>query len=138
MESNKTPRQIVDEMMEKDYFSQWLGIEVDHIELGACRISMTVRSEMVNGFGIAHGGITFSLADSAFAFASNSQGRRAMSIECNINHLAQVKVGDRLTAHATESSISNKLAVYHIEVTDQNDKKVALFKGMVYRTSSEW
>ena len=138
MESKRTPRQIVNEMMESDLFSQWLGIEIESVELGACRISMIVREEMLNGFGIAHGGITFSLADSAFAFASNSQGRKAMSIECNINHLSQVKVGDRLTAVATESSVSNKLAVYHIEIIDQYEKKVALFKGMVYRTSMEW
>lgn len=138
MKSNKTPEQIVSEMMETDIFSKWLGIEVESIEPGKCQASMTVRADMVNGFRIAHGGITFSLADSAFAFASNSHGRKAMSIECSINHVAQVNVGDRLTAVARESSLSNKLGVYHVEVHDQNEKKVALFKGVVYRTSSIW
>ena len=111
-------------MMAEDAMSQWLGIEVVSVAPGECVASMTVREEMVNGFRIAHGGITFSLADSAFAFASNSRGRKSMSIECSINHLAQVSIGDRLTAVATESSVSNKLGVYHVEVTDQEDKKV--------------
>ena len=138
MNSNKTPQEIVELMMAEDALSNWLGIEVVSVGPGRCVASMTVREEMVNGFRIAHGGITFSLADSAFAFASNSHGRKSMSIECSINHLSQVNIGDRLTAVATESSISNKLGVYHVEVTDQEDKKVALFKGVVYRTSSIW
>ncbi len=138
MRSGKTPREIVDLMMAEDAMSQWLGIEIESVAPGKCTVAMTVTKDMVNGFRIAHGGITFSLADSAFAFASNSHGRKAMSIECSINHLSQVQIGDRLTARATESSLSHKLGVYHVEITDQDDKKVALFKGVVYRTSSEW
>lgn len=134
----KTPREIVDLMMNRDAFSQWLGIEVVESSVGRSVLRMTVREEMVNGFQIAHGGVTFSLADSAFAFASNSHGRKSVSIECSINHVKAVSAGDILTAIAEESSRSHKLGVYHVTVVNQDDAKVALFKGVVYRKSDEW
>ena len=99
---------------------------------------MIIRKEMVNGFGLAHGGITYSFADSALAFASNSNGRLSMSIETSISHTISCKVGDTLYAHATEESLSNKFGIYHISVTNQNNETVALFKGTVYRSSKEW
>ncbi len=134
----KTPSQIVDMMYDKDAFSQWLGIERIEDAPGRSVLRMTVRPEMTNGFNIAHGGITFSLADSALAFACNSQGKKSVSIECSINHIKQVNVGDVLTAVATESTKSIKLGIYHIVVTNQDDVEVALFKGIVYRTSQDW
>ena len=99
---------------------------------------MTVREEMTNGFKIAHGGITYSLADSALAFASNSHGRKSVSVETSISHTKQCFVGDVITAKANEKSISNKISVYEITITNQKDETVALFKGTVYRTSKEW
>ena len=135
---HKSPGEIVDLMYNNDPFSQWLGIERIEDGLGTNILRMTVRPEMANGFGIAHGGITFSLADSAFAFASNSHGNKSVSIECSINHVRAVHAGDVLTATATESSKSNKLGIYHVEVRNQDDVVVALFKGMVYRKSEEW
>ncbi len=125
-------------MYDKDAFSQWLGIEILKVEAGEAVLQMTVRTEMTNGFNIAHGGITYSFADSAFAFASNSQGRKAVSVETSISHIAPVQVGDVLTATAKEEHLSNKIGVYHIHIINQDDKKVALFKGTVYRTSKEW
>ena len=99
---------------------------------------MKVRKEMLNGFGIAHGGITYSFADSAFAFASNSRGKKAVSIETSISHLKTVNEGDVLTAKAKEIHVSNKIGTYLIDVTNQNDDLVASFKGTVYRTSKDW
>ncbi len=125
-------------MFDNDWFSQWLGIERVRIEPGICVLKMTVRKEMLNGFGIAHGGITYSLADSALAFASNSHGRMAVSVETSISHLEQLHEGDVITANAEEMSLSNKIGVYHISVKNQNDKVVALFKGTVYRTGKDW
>ena len=133
-----TPKSITQKMYTQDAFSQWLGIEILEEGLGRSVLRMQVRKEMLNGFFIAHGGITYSFADSAFAFASNSQGRHAVSIETSISHTKAVKEGDVLTAVAKEESLSNKLGIYTVEVTNQRGEKVALFKGTVYRTSREW
>ncbi|HYE56718.1 MAG TPA: hydroxyphenylacetyl-CoA thioesterase PaaI [Chitinophagaceae bacterium] len=132
-----TATQVVDRMMDKDYFSQWLGIERLGEGAGYCKLRMTVRDEMCNGFGIAHGGITYSLADSALAFASNSHGRQAVSIETSISHLQPLKPGDVLTAIAEEKSCSNKIGVYDVRV-EKEGQLVALFKGMVFRKDKEW
>ena len=124
-------------MMAKDYFSQWLGIEVLEVKAGSCKLKMSVRNEMLNGFGIAHGGITYSFADSALAFASNSHGQKAVSVETSISHTKSLKEGDMLIAEAVEEHCSNKIAVYSIKISSHNEV-VALFKGTVYRTSKTW
>ena len=129
---------IVDKMYNDDAFSRWLGIERILIEEGHCILKMKVRDEMVNGFGIAHGGIAFSFADSALAFASNAYGRLSVALECSISFPVAVKVGDVLTCEAKELSITNRTATYLIEVINQKNEKVAFFKGTVYRTSKEW
>ena len=124
-------------MYRNDPFSQWLGIRrVDEGE-GYCTLEMVIRPEMLNGHGIAHGGITYALADSAFAFASNSRGRKAVSIETSINHLKPLHVGDVITAVAEETSLGHKIAIYHIRVT-KGDVLVAHFKGVVYRKEEPW
>ena len=125
-------------MFDNDAFSQWLGIEILDLDAGSALLQMKVRPEMTQGFGIAHGGITYSLADSALAFASNAHGIKALSVETSISHLLAVQSGDILTAKATEESLSNKFGLYHVKITNQHDKTVALFKGTVYRTSKEW
>lgn len=125
-------------MFEGDAFSQWLGIEIIKVEEGFCELNLTIREEMTNGFKIAHGGITYSLADSALAFASNSHGRKSVSVETSISHTKQCLVGDVITAKAIEKSISHKIAIYEITITNQKDETVALFKGTVYRTSKDW
>jgi acyl-CoA thioesterase len=127
-----------EKMFDNDAFSQWLGIEIMDLNAGKAVLRMTVRPEMTQGFGLAHGGITYSLADSALAFASNAHGRKSVSIETSISHLVAVKAGEILTATATEESLSNKIGVYHIKITNQDGKLVALFKGTVYRTTQEW
>lgn len=129
---------VVDKMYFNDPFSLWLGIQRLEDGTGRSVLRMTVRKEMTNGFGIAHGGITYSLADSALAFASNSHGRKAVSVETSISHTAPVREGDVLTAYAEEEHLSNKIGNYRIVVKNQDDKVVALFNGIVYRTSKNW
>ena len=124
-------------MMENDAFSQWLGIEILEIADGKAKLKMTVRAEMLNGFGVAHGGISFSFADSAFAFASNSHGKKSVSIETSINHLKPVFEGDELIAVAEKESTSKSLGHYIIRVT-RKDELVGLFKGVVFRKDEEW
>ena len=129
---------VVGKMYDNDAFSQWLGIEVVKVKDGYCKLKMTVRKEMLNGFQIAHGGIPYSLADSALAFASNSHGRKSLSVETSISHTVSVKEGDVLTAITEELSLSDKIGVYLITITNQDNQEVAYFKGTVYRTSKEW
>lgn len=129
---------IVDQMMAHDAFSQWLGIERLSEKPGYSQLRMTVRKEMCNGFGILHGGVSFSLADSAFAFASNSQGQKAVSIETSISHLLPAFPGDVLTATAEEENLSHRLAIYSVRVHNQTGALIALFKGTVYRKKEEW
>ncbi len=133
-----TPAEIVDKMYQNDTFSQWLGIEFLQVDAGRCVLRMQVRAEMLNGFGIAHGGITFSLADSALAFASNSQGRHAVSIETGISHLHPVGKGDVLTAVAEEENLSGRLAHYKVRVENQDGRQVAIFRGTVFRKEAVW
>ena len=137
MESNKASA-IVTKMYDQDWFSQWLGIEVVEVKPGFCKLKMQIRKEMLNGFGIAHGGITYSLADSALAFASNSHGRQSVSVETSISHTVSLKEDDVVYAVSEEKSISHKIGIYLITITNQNDQTVALFKGVVYRTSKDW
>ncbi len=129
---------VIDKMYNNDPFSLWLGIERLEEREGFCKLQMTIRKEMLNGFAIAHGGITYSLADSCLAFASNSHGRMSVSVETSISHTAQLKEGDVITAVAEEVSLTNKIAIYNINITNQENKTVALFKGTVYRSSKEW
>jgi len=132
------PEKVFGKMYDNDAFSQWLGIEVVEAKDGYCELKMSVRKEMLNGFQIAHGGIAYSLADSALAFTSNSHGRKSLSVETSISHTVSVKEGDVLTANTEELSLSDKIGVYHITITNQDNQEVAYFKGTVYRTTKEW
>lgn len=138
MEKKSLATRVVDAMYNNDPFSQWLGIRRIDEGPGRSVLQMTVRNEMLNGFGIAHGGISFSLADSALAFASNAHGQKALSIETSISHTVPVKNGDVLTAIAEEKTKTNKIGIYEVTVKNQRDEIVALFKGIVYRTGKHW
>ncbi len=131
-------KKVVDKMISGDAFSQWLGIEVLEITEGFCKLKMTVRDEMTNGFNIAHGGIAYSLADSCLAFAANADGIQAVSIETSISHTKKVASGDTLIATSKEMNKSIKTALYFITITNQDNLEVAHFKGTVYRTGKEW
>lgn len=131
------PIAIVHKMFDNDAFSQWLGIVIEEVSEGSCTLSMTIRKEMTNGFGIAHGGITYSLADSALAFAANSHGRQSVSIDTSINHIETLREGDEIIAITTENALKNKFGFYTIEIKKE-EKIVALFKGTVFRSEKEW
>ena len=138
MDAKKIASSIIDQMIEKDEFSQWLGIQRLDEGPGYCKLQMNVNGSMLNGFKIAHGGISFSLADSAFAFASNSRGQKSYSIEISIAHTKKVFEGDTLIAEAKEIDLSNRLGRYGVVVKNQKDEIVALFNGTVYRSSETW
>jgi len=124
----------VDKMLELDYFSKWMGIEIIKIRHHYSKIKMQLRREMMNGFGIAHGGITFALADSAFAFACNSEGKITVALDVSISFPKSGKEGDTLIAEAKEINNTNKTGLYLIEVRNQHHEMVALFKGTCYKT----
>ena len=129
---------VVNHMYTNDAFSQWLGIEVLDLKEGYCKVTMKMRENMTNGFKIAHGGVTYSLADSALAFASNARGDHALSIETSIAHARPAQVGDQLYAEAVEKSHTRRFGIYEVTVTNERDELVALFKGTVYRTGKAW
>jgi acyl-CoA thioesterase len=125
---------VVGKMMQDDLFSQWLGIKVLLTGEGYSKLQMTLREEMVNGFGVIHGGICFSLADSAFAFACNSRNNLSMALDTNITFTKATRPGDVLTAEAKELHNGRSTGLYLITVTNQNEEQVALFKGTCFRT----
>lgn len=129
---------IIDKMFLNDPFSLWLGIKRISETAGNVVLELTVREEMLNGFGIAHGGITYSLADSALAFSSNGHGVQSVSIETSISHIKPVKEGDVLRTKVEEKSLTKKTGIYYITILNQREEEVALFKGTVYRTGKEW
>ena len=131
---NPTPKDVVAHMMKHDLFSQWLGVEVLEVSEGSSRIRMQVRQEMINGFGIVHGGIAFALADSAFAFACNNRNNLSVALDTSINFLKPVAVGDNLEATAREIHNGRSTGLYQVEIRNQNKDVVALFKGTCFRT----
>ena len=130
-----TPGQVVNQMMEKDLFSQWLGIEVITIQEGYSKVKMKVRKEMINGFGIVHGGVAFSLADSAFAFACNNRNILSVALDTSINFLKPVHVGDALIAETKEIHNGKSTGLYQVTIINQNEHIVAVFKGTCFRTN---
>ncbi len=135
-----TPAEVVDKMMASDYFSQWLGIKVLEIREGYSKLSLVVRKDMLNGFGIAHGGITYCISDSALAFASNSKGIKSVSIETSIAHVTALKENEKIIAECICETETEKLGHYRVTVFPATDpsKTIALFKGMVYKTGKSW
>jgi acyl-CoA thioesterase len=129
---------VVNHMRANDAFSQWLGVEILEVREGYSKLKMTMRAEMTNGFNIAHGGISYSFADSALAFASNARGDHAVSIETSIAHTRPAHTGDILFAEAVEKSHTRRFGIYEVTVTNERNELIALFKGTVYRTGKAW
>ena len=129
---------IVNKMISNDSYSKWLGIEIIELSEGFCKLQMKIRDDMTNGFKIAHGGISYSLADSALAFASNSYGFQSLTIESSINYFKKVNSGDILSAITNEINKTEKIAKYSIVVSNQNNEKIASFNGKVHRTKKQW
>ena len=128
------PKAVVDHMMKNDRFSQWLGIEVLNIEEGSCQLKMKLREEMVNGFGVIHGGITFSFADSALAFACNNRNNFSLALDVSITFNKTAHPGDVLFAEAKEIHNGKSTGLYLITIKNEKDEQVALFKGTCFRT----
>jgi acyl-CoA thioesterase len=122
-------------MYERDPASQKLGMTLDEIRPGYARMSMRVREDMLNGHSTCHGGYIFMLADSAFAFACNSHNFNTVGAGCSIDYLSPGREGDLLTAEAVEQALSGKTGVYDIVVTNQEGRKVALFRGKSHRVN---
>ncbi len=124
-------------MWEKDFFSQWMGLELIEAGKSTCRLSYRVRKDMLNGFGIVHGGILFSASDSAFAFACNSHGRISVALDVSITFTKAALLDDLLFVEASELHLGKKTAVYDVRTTNLKGELIALFKGTCYRTSKE-
>jgi acyl-CoA thioesterase len=134
MPNSELATKVVAHMIENDLFSKWLGISVLDIKDGYSKIQMTVRSEMINGLGTVHGGIAFSFADSAFAFACNNRNILSVALDTSINFIKTIFVGDILTAEAKEIHNGRSTGLYHVTITNQNEHVVAMFKGTCFRT----
>jgi acyl-CoA thioesterase len=129
------PAEILQKMTENDAFSRWMGLIVDEIGVGSCRLHYVVKPEMLNGFGIIHGGAVFSASDSAFAFACNSHGRLSVALDVSITFTKSAKAGETLFVEAKEVHLGNKTSVYDIITRNAQGETVAIFKGTAYRTS---
>jgi acyl-CoA thioesterase len=125
---------VIAHVMQNDLFSQWLGIEILSIKEGYSKITMSIRKEMINGLGVVHGGIAFSLADSCFAFACNNRNNLSLALDTSINFIKPVHVGDVIIAEAKEIHNGKSTGLYHITITNQKEHVVAVFKGTCYRT----
>ena len=116
-------------MWRGDNASKWLGIRIDEVRPGYARLSMTVTPNMVNGHNLCHGGLIFTLVDSAFAFACNSHNQRAVAAGASIEFLAPAFLGDELTAEGVEQALKGRTGVYDMKVTNQKNELVAVFRG---------
>ena len=135
MDPQKLAETVVQTMYERDAFSQWLGIELMEIRPHYAKLRMKVRDDMLNGFKVCHGGVTFSFADSALAFASNTHGKITVSIENNIVYPAPVHADDILIAIAEKVHAGNRIATYNVTVSKDSGEGVGHFRGTVYRTN---
>lgn len=129
--------QIYKKMMEKDYFTQWLGLQLDAISDGYCKMHFELKHDMLNGFESVHGGILFSASDSVFAFACNSHGRHAVALEVSISFTKPAKEGDKLFVEAKNIHLGNKIGIYEVRITNTEGALCSLFKGTSYR-KGEW
>ncbi|QEC41637.1 hydroxyphenylacetyl-CoA thioesterase PaaI [Pseudobacter ginsenosidimutans] len=134
MNNDIRARQIAEKLLENDPFSQWLGIQIIDVKEGYCKLQMTLRAEMLNGFGITHGGIVFSFADSALAFSCNNRNNLSLAQDNSINFFKPSKAGDVLIAEAKELHNGRSTGLYLITIHNQQGEQVALFKGTCFRT----
>jgi acyl-CoA thioesterase len=134
----KSPLEIAEHMLNNDAFSRWLGIKLEAIDEGFCELSMTAREEMLNGFYILHGGISYSLADSALAFAANAYGHHALSVETSISHHAKVQPNEEIRAVANPIFKGKKFSSFQVLVSKTSGELIASFKGSVYHAERLW
>jgi len=130
-----TPQEVADIMLANDRFTAWLGLQIDEVRAGYCRLHYMVKEDMLNGFASIHGGVLFSASDSAFAFACNSHGRITVALDVSISFTKPAAVGEVLLVEAVEVHLGHKVGVYDIRTTNERGELVAMFKGTAYRTS---
>jgi acyl-CoA thioesterase len=128
------PSSISHHMLRLDKFGQWLGIEIMEVSEGYCKAKMKLREDMINGLGVVHGGVAFSLADSAFAFACNNRNNLSLALDTSINFTKPLMPGDELVAEAKELHNGKSTGVYLVTLYNQNNVQVGLFKGTCFRT----
>ena len=125
-------------MLSNDKFSQWLDLEITSIGKGFCEATCRTKEDMLNGFDILHGGITYSISDSLLAFASNSYGYKCVSIETSVSHTRPVKNDEVLRAKCSEIHRGKTIGIYNVDIIDTTDKLVSKFKGTVFVSKDEW
>ncbi|MGV0924368.1 hydroxyphenylacetyl-CoA thioesterase PaaI [Empedobacter tilapiae] len=128
------PQKLLNAMLDHDKFSEWLGLEVIEVREGYAKLQVAIRPEMMNGVGSVHGGVTFAMADSAFAFSCNMYNNISVALDVHISFTKAGKVGDVFTIEAKEVHSSKRTGIYDIKVTNQNNELIALFKGTCFRT----
>jgi acyl-CoA thioesterase len=129
-----SPREVLEIMLKRDRFTAWLGLVIDEIGPGYCKLHYRVTDTMLNGFDMIHGGVLFSASDSAFAFACNSHGIITVALDVNISFTRPARTGELLTVEAQEAHLGNRIGIYDIRTTNEAGELVALFKGTAYRT----
>jgi acyl-CoA thioesterase len=132
--SLKSPQEVLEMMLAKDRFTAWMGLVIDEVGSGYCKLHYRVTEVMLNGFDVIHGGVVFSASDSALAFACNSHGVLTLALDVNISFARPAKKGDLLTVEAREAHLGNRIGIYDIRTTNEAGDLVALFKGTAYRT----
>lgn len=133
-DQNRSSEERIKKLLKQDSFSKWMGIEIISVSEGYCKIGCRIRDEMTNGFGVTHGGIIFSLADTALAFSASSFGEVALALDNSISFTQKSYSGDRLTATSTAVNITRKTGLFDIRIKNQKDITIAMMKGSVYRT----
>lgn len=131
------PLVIANYLLSQDPFSLWMGIEVLEADLGYCKVGCTITNQMCNGFGVTHGGILFSLADTALAFSAATYGKVALAIDNSISFMQKTTAGQKVTASSRILHQSHKIAVFDIKIFKESEELIAHMKGTVYRTSKE-
>jgi len=132
--SKHSPREVLEIMLRRDRFTAWLGLIVDEIGSGYCKLHYRVTDDMLNGFDMVHGGVLFSASDSAFAFACNSHGTITVALDVSISFTRPGMTGELMTVEAQEAHLGNRIGIYDIRTTNEAGELVALFKGTAYRT----
>ncbi len=120
-------------MLLNDNFSRLLGIKIIKQNSSEIVLNLKIKKKFMNGFNLLHGGVTFSLADTALAFASNFNGKKSVTIDSSISYFIKCNTGDILTAKTREINSSKKFGIYEVEILNQKNKLIAKFKGTVYR-----
>ena len=132
-----SPKEVLQVMLKRDRFTEWLGLQIIEIGKGYCKLQYRINQEMMNGFDNVHGGILFSAADSAFAFACNSYGHLTVALDASVSFTKPAKTGELMTVEAVEVFLGNKIGIYDVRTSNENNELIALFKGTAYRTSTK-